>query len=156
MTPRIASKANSSSSPSQHSSMISPHLTQAPRTLNTLFALAVLPLAPNVICDLNLIASLQKIPAGRRCSPEGFVILILSLTIYNLSLQFIPSLSSKFRTSKMLPLFKRHGNYFLLRIYFYFYRNLRCQRYLLTCRHLKVDRMGSRLQSCDIQTEFNF
>ena len=45
------------------------------------FAFAVLPLAPNVMSDLNLIASLQNIPAERRCSPFGFMIVILSLTI---------------------------------------------------------------------------
>ena len=63
MTFLIASKATTSSSPLQLNSMTSPHRTHAPKTLKTLFALAVLPFAPNVICDLNLIASLQNIPA---------------------------------------------------------------------------------------------
>ena len=74
----IASNATSSSSPSQLNSITSPHLTQAPKTLKTLFAFALLPFVPNVISDLNLIASLQKIPAERRCSPFGLVIVIVN------------------------------------------------------------------------------
>ena len=37
--------------------------------------------AEKVIKDLNFIASLHRIPAGRRCRPVGFLIITFWLTI---------------------------------------------------------------------------
>ena len=78
----IALMASSSSSPSQISSISSPNFTHAPRTLNTLFAFAaVSSLYMNSTLHLYLLAMLQNIPAGRRCSPVGFVIVTFCLII---------------------------------------------------------------------------
>ena len=75
----IAFMASSSSSPSQISSISSPDFTHAPRTLNTLFAFAaVSSLYMNSTLHLYLLAILQNIPAGLRCSPVGFVIVTFS------------------------------------------------------------------------------
>ena len=78
----IAFMASSSSSPSQISSISSPDFTHAPRTLNTLFAFAaVSSLYMNSTLHLYLLAMLQNIPAGLRCSPVGFVIVTFCLII---------------------------------------------------------------------------
>ena len=78
----IAFMASSSSSPSQISSISSPAFTHAPRTLNTLFAFAaVSSLYMNSTLHLYLLAMLQNIPAGLRCSPVGFVIVTFCLII---------------------------------------------------------------------------
>lgn len=78
----IAFMASSSSSPSQISSISSPNFTHAPRTLNTLFAFAaVSSLYMNSTLHLYLLAMLQNIPAGLRCSPVGFVIVTFCLII---------------------------------------------------------------------------
>ena len=78
----IALMASSSSSPSQISSISSPNFTHAPRTLNTLFAFAaVSSLYMNSTLHLYLLAMLQNIPAGLRCSPVGFVIVTFCLII---------------------------------------------------------------------------
>lgn len=78
----IAFMASSSSSPSQISSISSPDFTHAPRTLNTLFAFAaVSSLYMNSTLHLYLVAMLQNIPAGLRCSPVGFVIVTFCLII---------------------------------------------------------------------------
>lgn len=78
----IALMASSSSSPSQISSISSPDFTHAPRTLNTLFAFAaVSSLYMNSTLHLYLLAMLQNIPAGLRCSPVGFVIVTFCLII---------------------------------------------------------------------------
>ena len=78
----IAFMASSSSSPSQISSISSPDFTHAPRTLNTLFAFAaVSSLYINSTLHLYLLAMLQNIPAGLRCSPVGFVIVTFCLII---------------------------------------------------------------------------
>ena len=78
----IAFMASSSSSPSQISSISSPDFTHAPRTLNTLFAFAaVSSLYMNSTLHLYLLAMLQNIPAGLRCSPVGFVIVSFCLII---------------------------------------------------------------------------
>ena len=78
----IAFMASSSSSPSQISSISSPDFTHAPRTLNTLFAFAaVSSLYMNTTLHLYLLAMLQNIPAGLRCSPVGFVIVTFCLII---------------------------------------------------------------------------
>lgn len=78
----IAFMASSSSSPSQISSISSPDFTHAPRTLNTLFAFAaVSSLYRNSTLHLYLLAILQNIPAGLRCSPVGFVIVTFCLII---------------------------------------------------------------------------
>lgn len=78
----IAFIASSSSSPSQISSISSPDFTHAPRTLNTLFAFAaVSSLYMNSTLHLYLLAMLQNIPAGLRCSPVGFVIVTFCLII---------------------------------------------------------------------------
>ena len=80
--PTIAFMASSSSSPSQISSISSPDFTHAPRTLNTLFAFAaVSSLYMNSTLHLYLLAMLQNIPAGLRCSPVGFVIVTFCLII---------------------------------------------------------------------------
>src|SRR5574344_1430562 len=76
-----AFNASSSSMPSQTNSTSSPHFTHAPSTLSTLLALAVFSLHVNVINDLYCIASLQRIPAGRRCKPVGFFTVTFRLTI---------------------------------------------------------------------------
>ena len=56
--------------------------THAPRTLNTLFAFAaVSSLYMNSTLHLYLLAMLQNIPAGLRCSPVGFVIATFCLII---------------------------------------------------------------------------
>ena len=65
-TASIFFSASSSSSPSQISSISSPLLTQAPSTLNTLFALEVPPSKENVIFALTAFAVLHNSPAGRR------------------------------------------------------------------------------------------
>ena len=76
----IALMASSSSSPSQISAISSPNFTHAPRTLNTLFAFAaVSSLYMNSTLHLYLLAMLQNIPAGLRCSPVGFVIVTFCL-----------------------------------------------------------------------------
>ena len=78
----IALMASSSSSPTQISSISSPNFTHAPRTLNTLFAFAaVSSLYMNSTLHLYLLAMLQNIPAGLRCSPVGFVIVTFCLII---------------------------------------------------------------------------
>ena len=78
----IAFMASSSSSPSQISSISSPDFTHAPRTLNTLFAFAAVSLLyMNSTLHLYLLAMLQNIPAGLRCSPVGFVIVTFCLII---------------------------------------------------------------------------
>lgn len=78
----IAFMASSSSSPSQISSISSLDFTHAPRTLNTLFAFAaVSSLYMNSTLHLYLLAMLQNIPAGLRCSPVGFVIVTFCLII---------------------------------------------------------------------------
>lgn len=78
----IAFMASSSSSPSQISSISSPDFTHAPRTLTTLFAFAaVSSLYMNSTLHLYLLAMLQNIPAGLRCSPVGFVIVTFCLII---------------------------------------------------------------------------
>ena len=78
----IALMASSSSYPSQISSISSPNFTHAPRTLNTLFAFAaVSSLYMNSTLHLYLLAMLQNIPAGLRCSPVGFVIVTFCLII---------------------------------------------------------------------------
>lgn len=78
----IAFMASSSSSPSQISSISSPDFTHAPRTLNTLFTFAaVSSLYMNSTLHLYLLAMLQNIPAGLRCSPVGFVIVTFCLII---------------------------------------------------------------------------
>lgn len=78
----IAFMASSSSSPSQISSISSPDFTHAPRTLNTLFAFAaVSSLYMNSTLHLYLLAMLQNISAGLRCSPVGFVIVTFCLII---------------------------------------------------------------------------
>ena len=78
----IAFMASSSSSQSQISSISSPDFTHAPRTLNTLFAFAaVSSLYMNSTLHLYLLAMLQNIPAGLRCSPVGFVIVTFCLII---------------------------------------------------------------------------
>ena len=60
----------------------SPNFTHAPRTLNTLFAFAaVSSLYMNSTLHLYLLAMLQNIPAGLRCSPVGFVIVTFCLII---------------------------------------------------------------------------
>lgn len=80
--PTIAFMASSSSSPSQISSISSTDFTHAPRTLNTLFAFAaVSSLYMNSTLHLYLLAMLQNIPAGLRCSPVGFVIVTFCLII---------------------------------------------------------------------------
>ena len=78
----IAFMASSSSSPSQISSISSPDFTHAPRTLNTPFAIAaVSSFYMNSTLHLYLLAMLQNIPAGLRCSPVGFVIVTFCLII---------------------------------------------------------------------------
>ena len=78
----IAFMASSSSSPSQISSISSPDFTHAPRTLNALFVFAaVSSLYMNSTLHLYLLAMLQNIPAGLRCSPVGFVIVTFCLII---------------------------------------------------------------------------
>lgn len=90
----ISFSASSSSSPSQMIVMLSPLLTQAPSTLSTLFAFAVLLLISNVILLSNCIAVLQNNPAGLRCRPVGFLIVtscetIMSSQNYSFSLSVI-------------------------------------------------------------------
>ena len=87
----IVSSACSSSTPSQIISISSPHFTQAPRTLSTLYALLIPLSVRNLTLQQNSAAALQNSPAGLRCSPVGLLITTFRLTIslsssYSLSL----------------------------------------------------------------------
>ncbi len=76
------SSASLSSSPLQISSISSPDFMHAPSTESTLFALATFFSSYiNVTFDLNFIASLQRLPAGRKCNPVGFLIIIFVLPL---------------------------------------------------------------------------
>ena len=77
------SSASLSSSPLQISSISSPDFMHAPSTESTLFALATFFSSYiNVTFDLNFIASLQRLPAGRKCNPVGFLIIIFCATTF--------------------------------------------------------------------------
>ena len=77
------SSASLSSSPLQISSISSPYFMHAPSTESTLFALATFFSSYiNVTFDLNFIASLQRLPAGRKCNPVGFLIIIFCATTF--------------------------------------------------------------------------